>query len=187
MDTYSTLDDTELVRLLTQQDPLALETIYLRYVKRLYNYAHQRIRSKEDCQEILQEVFESLWARNAELMHVTLLEPYLYRMVKYNIIRYYKRSKVRQKFVDYFTAFETDAVDPEEEQHELDTLRSALNGTIKLLPERCQEALHLRLDENLSLDEIAERMQISKVTVKSYMAFAMNLFREHHSLLYKSE
>lgn len=185
MNPYVNHTDPELVSLLLHGNARAFEAIYYRYVKRLTSYARKRIHDREDCFELVQEVFESLWQRHAQLSNVTLLEPYLYRMVKYKIIRYYQHNQVVQKYIDHFKAFETIAEDTESES-ELDTLREIINSTLLELPERCQTAVRLRIDENLSNGDIAERMGIDKSTVKRYITAALSFFREKHQPLYKS-
>ncbi len=185
MNAYHDHTDAALVSLLLDGDEQAFEVVYFRYAKALYRYAHKRIYVKEDCQEIVQEVFESLWERHENISHVTLLEPYLYRMVKYKVIRYFQHSKVKQKFAEHFKIFE-ELIDTSQEEKEIESLRSLLNESLSKLPERCQMAVRLRIDENLSNGAIAERINIDKSTVKRYMTTALSYFREQHLPIYSS-
>jgi RNA polymerase sigma-70 factor (ECF subfamily) len=185
MNLYQNQTDLELVAALLQGEEKAFEAIYFRYVKVLVRYARKRISNKDDCFEIVQEVFESLWSRHSELSNITLLEAYLYRMVKYKIIRYYQHNNVIQKYTDHFKAFET-IIDDGEEEKEIETLREVINTTLAELPERCQVAVRLRIDENLSNGDIAKRMNIDKSTVKRYITAALSYFKEKHPPLYKA-
>lgn len=183
MNAYQNDTDPILIAALVSGDGNAFETIYYRYVKGLTAYARKRITNTEDCHELIQEVFESLWARHAKLGHITALEPYLYRMVKYKVIRYYQHHQVVQRYADHFRAFET-MVEEVESENEIENLRAVIQTTIKELPERCQEALRLRLDENLSNGDIAARMNIDKSTVKRYITTALSYLREKHAPVY---
>lgn len=183
MNVYADHTDEQLVASLVQGDEKAFEAIYFRYVKRLTAYARRRISSIEDCEELIQEVFASLWARHDKLGHVRPLEPYLFRMVKYKVIRYYEHHQVVQKYADHFRAFEM-MVEDVAEENELENLRAVIQTTIEELPERCQEAIRLRLDENLSNGDIAMRMNIDKSTVKRYITTALSYLREKHAPLY---
>ncbi len=89
MTSYLNHSDTELAALLSTGDKDAFESIYRRYGSGLYRYARKNITVKEDCEEIIQEVFESLWARRESLGNVTALGAYLYQIVKYKVIRYF--------------------------------------------------------------------------------------------------
>lgn len=185
MNPYQHHTDTELVTALLGGDEKAFEIIYFRYVKALTRYARSRVSNKEDCFEIIQEVFESLWIKQSSLSHILVLEAYLYRMVKYKVIRYYQHNRVIQKYSDHFKAFEMTVAETEENE-ELVTLRELINTTLTELPERWQVAVRLRIDENLSNGAIAERMNIDKSTVKRYITAALSYFREKHPPLYKS-
>jgi len=67
MTLFQNHDDSELVELLIQGDKKAFETIYKRYASDLYRFARKNIPLKEDCEEMVQEVFESLWIRRENL------------------------------------------------------------------------------------------------------------------------
>lgn len=184
MNSYSNYRDEELIVLLLSGDDKAFEAIYLRYLKALSSYARKRISNKHDCDEIIQDVFESLWQRHSAIAHVTILEAYLYRMVKYKIIRYYQHNQVVQKYADHFKAFALMAEEMHEEK-EVENLRAVINQSMSLLPERCQMAVRLRIDENLSNGDIAKVMNIDKATVKRYITSALQHFRKAHSPIYK--
>jgi len=186
MNPYHDYPDNIIIEMLLSGDDKAFEQIYFRYAKPLYRYALKRISNNEDCEEIIQEIFESLWTRHTGLSHVTNIEAYLYRMVKYKVIRYFQHNKVKEKYAVHFMIFE-ELVEELYQETEIQTLRSLINNSIGKLPERCQMVVRLRIDENLSNSDIAVRMNIDKATVKRYMTTALSYFRERHSLLYSSK
>lgn len=185
MNPYQDHTDTDLISLLIQGDEKAFETIYRRYASELYRYAGKNIPSKEDCEEIIQDVFESLWARHQELHHVTALNAYLYRMVKYKVIRYFQHSKVKKTYADHYRLFEAVYNTQEEGVGDSAAFQEMLEKGLARLPERCQMAIRLRLKENLSNTEIAERMSITKATVENYMVTAVSQLRTIIPKLYK--
>jgi len=176
MNSYQKLNDTELTTLLNTGDKIAFETIYRKYAAGLYRYARKNIGLKEDCEEIIQEVFESLWTRRESLEHVTVLNAYLFRMVKYKVIRYFQHHAVRKKYEEHFKLFEAVYESIREEERDPSVL-AMLEKTIARLPERCQFALKLRLTENLSNSDIARRMNIKKSTVENYFVTALSYLR----------
>jgi len=163
---YCNYSDQELLSFLNFNDDAAFEFIYRKYVKELFRYARRNISTKEDCEEIVQDIFLDIWKRRHNLHHVNSIKAYLISSVKYKIIRYIQHSKVKKKYAEHFKAYELfydfqeTKIDPSE------SLLSRLLDGISGLPLGCQEALKLRLLENLSNDEIAERMKISKKTVE---------------------
>lgn len=169
--------DAELVAALNRGDKKAFEIIYRTYVSPLTRYARKNIYTKEDCEEIIQEIFESLWARHKTL-RIEVLHSYLMKMVRYKIIRYYQHAAIKRKYAEYFILFEAvynqlDHVDAADAS----PVQALIDKSITQLPGRCQAALQLRLKENLSNVEIAKRMNISKKTVENYIVMALNHLR----------
>jgi len=172
MTPYRNKDDAELVSLLGKGDKKAFEIIYRIYASALYRYARRNIDVKADCEEIVQEVFESLWAGHERLTHLGVLGAYLFQKVKYKIIRYFQRDTVWRKYAKHYALFEViyDNADDEEKGPYL--VQAMIGRSIAQLPERCRLAIKLRLSENLSNSDIATRMKIKASTVENYMVVA---------------
>ena len=168
--------DANLVLALNRGDRRAFEVIYHKYVRDLFAYARRNISSKEDCEEIIQDVFESIWARH-ETLKVDTLRFYLLSMVKYKIARYFQHNSVKKKYLDHYRAFEAVYVHLEDHPVDPDLLRKLIDESLFRLPERCQVAFRLRLHENLSNSDIARRMNITKKTVEVYMFQAFKLLK----------
>lgn len=175
--------DMELLPLLINGDEKAFEIIYARYAAKLYRYARKNIQYKEDCEEIVQEIFESLWLRHENLSNVTLLEPYLFRMVKYKVIRYFDHSSVKKKYEQHYKFFESiyDCIDEFEKEPSL--IQLVIEKGLTGLPERISMAMKLRLSENLSNADIAKRMNIKKTVVEKYIGIAKNHLRASYDNL----
>ena len=180
--------DAELVAALNEGDRKVFEFIYRTYAPEIFRHIQRNITLREDCEEILQDVFESLWKRHKDL-RIVLLRPYLFTMAKYKIIRYFQHNKVKKNYARHFMLFEAvfDYLFDEEEQETIDpaTLKSLLDNCLSELPDRCQAAFRLRLTENLSNAEIAQRMNIKKDTVENYMIRALRHLRESYQTIYK--
>jgi len=171
------INDSELLTSLVQGNRNAFDQIYRRYVTELYNYARRNIVSPEDCEEIVQDVFVSLWSRHSTLQ-IENLRFYLIGAVRNKIIRYCQHATVRDKYAEHFQLFES-IYDPFNEQDTSDIVDNTfINKSLRQLPERCQVAFRLRLRENLSYEEIASRMNINTRTVKNYMATAIVHLRD---------
>jgi RNA polymerase sigma-70 factor (ECF subfamily) len=177
--------DQDLIALLNEGDHCAFEAIYKRYATGLFRYARKTISKKEECEEIVQEVFVSLWERR-ESLRILSLKHYLFHAVRYKVIHCVRHSKVRLKFEEHFRLFEMICESADKEELSEDSRLAALLTTLSDLPERCQQAMKLRLLENLSNGQIAERMHISKKTVEVYMLKAFDHLRAHYHSIYNS-
>lgn len=182
---YQEHSDQELIALLSHGDAKAFEVIYKRHVADLFRFARKTISAKEDCEEIIQEVFVSLWERR-ESLRILSLKYYLINAVRYKVIRYIQHHKVKMKYAEHFKLFESMYESVEEEDRSPESIQSKLLNTIADLPERCQIAIKLRLLENLSNGEIAERMNITKKTVEVYMLRAFSHFRSSYNKIYNT-
>jgi RNA polymerase sigma-70 factor (family 1) len=179
MNPYQHHTDMELVQLLNQGKDAAFEIIYRRYVKELYAYVRRRIAAKEDCEEIIHNVFEYLWNRRRDLGHIASLKPYLFSSARFRAISYLRDEAVRKRHEEYFNLFElVYNSSNEEDQRDPEAIKSMIENSLKQLPDRCQEAIKMRMHENLSNDDIATRMNIKKTTVENYMVTALSHFRE---------
>jgi len=170
--------DTDLLHRLRHGEENAFALIYQRYVRDLHRYTTARLGTREDAEEIVQEVFLSLWARHRSLREDLVLKAYLFASVKYMILRHISHRKVKQKYAEYYRLFTLVYDQTPEDQRTPEQLEALLQRGIAQLPERCREAVQLRLLENLSNSEIAARMNIGKTTVENYMVSAVKALRK---------
>lgn len=172
-------DTDELRTGLKNGDRKAFEAIYNNYVEELYRHARRVVPSKEDCEEIIQSVFESLW-RSREKSEIRSLRAYLYKAVGFKVADYLKQKKIHQRYVDHFRLFEAvyDNIEDTEQVSEF------IEGGLKRLPKRLQGIVRLKL-ENLSNDEIAEKTRLTQATVNTYMHQAYTHFRAWYLEFYK--
>lgn len=185
MNLYQNHSDTELIALLVEGDVTAFEAIYRRYAADLYRFARKNISVKEDCEEIVQDVFESIWTRRGELSHIAVLRAYLFQMVKFKTIRYFQHSAVKKRYSDHFLLFEA-FYESNIEVNDTSEVISLIDKGLADLPERCRMAVKLRLTEDLSNGDIAQRMNIQKSTVENYMVTAFGHLRKLYPHLYKA-
>lgn len=132
----------------------------------------------EAAEEMVQDVFVSLWQRRVEL-EITSIKAYLFSSVRYHIIRFVKHEKVKRKYEEHYRLFEAAYENTPEPQRNPELLSQKISALTTQLPERCRQALQLRLMENLSNTEIAHRMHISKRTVETYISQAFDLLRQY--------
>jgi RNA polymerase sigma-19 factor, ECF subfamily len=168
--------DAELVALLNQGDRKAFEIIYRKYVYELLQFARKNIPVQEECEEIVQEVFTSIWARHRELK-IQALRVYLFSMVKFMTVKYFQRQTLRRRYSEHYKLFEALYDDTIQESFDSPSVREKIERSLASLPERCQTAIRLRLNENLSNGDIARRMKVTKKTVANYVVMFTSHFR----------
>ncbi len=175
--------DVELMAFLIEGSEEAFQVIYTRYVGKLYAYAKKNITLKEDCEEIVQEVFVSIWSRRESLTNVATLESYLFRMVKYKVIRYFQHSTVKRKYEEHYKLYEEIYDNIEGFEKEPSLFQNVIDKGLADLPERVGMAMKLRLSENLSNEDIAKKMNIKKIVVEKYIGIAKKHLRTSYDNL----
>ncbi len=176
MSLNETPDDSEIVKHLLDGDRDAFEMIFRRYYRPLYQFIRHQVAVKEDCEEILQDVFTSLWSDREKTL-ITSLKYYLFTTAKHRVIDYFRKAKTRRHFEEEYHLFEIAYTSLPAAERNPEAIRKALEEIISSLPKRCQLAMKLRISENLSHKEIAERMNITTKTVEVYMLAAFDHIR----------
>lgn len=174
----SAYTDAKLLSLVKQGDKEAFDCIYKKYWDILFDQAFKRVKSKEDAEEIVQELFIYLWI-NREKIHVThTLFSYLSTAVKYRVFNHVRRNIVEEKHLSSSLNADPKHIETVEESILYNDLRAAYEKEVKKLPERCREVYTLRREEDLSFKEIAEKLNISVNTVDKQLAKALKKLRE---------
>lgn len=175
---YNGYDHSNLLSLLNSGDQRAFEAIYDCFAERLYRYVYSRIRVKETSEEIVQEIFVSLWVRRESLKISTSLDSYLFGVAKHKILSHIRSEGVRKKYAADFVLFAAERIDnSSEELLELKDLQHTIDERISELPEKCQTAFRMSRMEHEPIQHIAERMNISNRTVENYISQALKHLR----------
>jgi RNA polymerase sigma factor (sigma-70 family) len=173
----STHTDAELVIALNRGDRQAFEIIYRMYVNDLFRYARKNIPMKEECEEMVQDVFVSLWTKR-EHIKIIALKPYLFSMVRYKMIRYFQHEAVRKRYAQHYKIFESLYHEiGDNERPDAEACKELINQKMSVLPERVQVVARMRLNENLTNGEIAERLKITRKTVENYVIIFTSHFK----------
>ncbi|HEY0668864.1 MAG TPA: RNA polymerase sigma-70 factor [Sphingobacteriaceae bacterium] len=176
MSHYSKLTDQDLTGLLVSGDESAFTEIYTRYWRRLFTLAANKIHNLEEAEEIVQDIFISLWSRRQLLTVEKSLHGYLATAVKYRVITKLNRSFHAQKYA--VSLNQEDLLDHSTEQWiEFEELRTRLNKLVSTLPEKCRLVYTLSKEEGHSQKKIATDLKISEKTVEAHLARAMRSLR----------
>jgi RNA polymerase sigma-70 factor (ECF subfamily) len=171
-------DHSKTILLIQSGDQKAFEILYNCFADRLYNFVYSRVRIKEQAEEIVQEIFVSLWNKRADLQITDSIESYLFAAAKYKILTFIRSEHVRKKYAEEFTLFASERYDNSvEESNDLQDLELTLNEKISELPQKCQTAFRMSRMEQEPIPRIAAKMNISTRTVENYISQALKHLR----------
>lgn len=168
--------DNELLALLTTGDESSFEALYQRYWKKMFIIASNRLDYPEDAEEIVQDIFVSLWHRRATLKHDLNLAVYLAVSVKYRVIKALGKQRLQRRYVDSLLG-DIRMDDSTQEWLAFEELQEQLAAYVAQLPEKCQLVFRLSREDGLSQRQIAEKLGISEKTVESHLGKAFKTLR----------
>ncbi|RDC56657.1 RNA polymerase sigma-70 factor [Pedobacter chinensis] len=162
---YSGHSDHELIDLIKVGDEYAFENLYNRYWDRLLYFANQKTGDRVDAENIVQDVFVSLWNRRSELQITSEIAHYLVVSIKYRVIRLFEKQRT-QRLNEEKSLSSFDILDNSTQQYlEFDELKQRLEKLICELPEKSAIIFRLSREDGLSHKEIAGQLDISERAV----------------------
>jgi len=164
---YSELEDKNLMLLVAEGDREAFTCLYHRYFYYLFTLAMRYIKDESEAEDVLQQVFIKLWQMRDSGAIKDNVRGYLFAMTR-NSIMNYVRDKNRLLQRNYRLSQEIG----EEEQDiwvmaDKEDLISEMKKAIEALPPQQKRIANLRC-EGLSNQEIASRLHLSLNTVNSH-------------------
>jgi RNA polymerase sigma-70 factor (ECF subfamily) len=168
----SNFTNEQLLDLIKQGNEEAFKVFYERFWSKLYLLAKNILQSEEDAEEVVHDVFLTLWEKSSAIKIQFTLESYLAAMTKYACLKLLARSKRSAPIIRLDQT--VDLQDHSTEQWlDFDDLRHELEKCITDLPQKCQEIFRYSREKGLSDKEIAEKMNISVNTVRTQIYRAL--------------
>lgn len=171
--------DLEMVALVKQNNRDAFKNIYNKYWRSLYRYGIQLIHCRHDLEDILQDLFVSFWVKRGNLEIKTSLSGYLFKALKYKIINYIEHNLVKK---NYLHSLNSKALNFEDdscllmEAHEMEEWITI--GVNSLSP-KVQQVFKLSRKGNLTIKEIALKLNSSDQTIKNQISKALKDLKSH--------
>ena len=186
MKNFKAYSDEALLKLLRQQELGAFEEIYLRYWRKLYSAAYKRLMLRETAEEIVQDIFTSLWV-NRHTAKIDVLSSYLVTAVKYKVINHLEREMSRRLYAEAQMRSELTLDNSTEETVLLNELNTALEREIQKLPPKRKQIFKMSREDHLSIKEVASHLGISEKTAENQLGKALKVLKlnlKHFNLFF---
>lgn len=161
---FITYDDHKLWNKLKKGDEKSFSLLFEKYYGDLINYGNSFSPFAEKVQDCVQDVFADIWLYRESLQEPNVVKAYLLSSVRKRIARLYERDHIFRKItttdsIEYLFDFsvEHELIDDESTAESVLYLNKLLND----LPARQKEALFLRYNQGLSVDQIAEMLEVN--------------------------
>lgn len=181
MKTLRALNDKELVELYTKGNNSAFDILLKRYEDKVFSYLLYSVKNQELAEDLFQDIFVKIVVRlkNGQYAENDKFSSWMMRIVHNHLIDYYRTSPTEriisndESEVDLFNNPHI-AVNENREQEMIDqqTLQE-VKSLIALLPDPQREVLLMRVYDELSFKEIAQKTNCSINTALGRMRYAI--------------
>ena len=162
--------DERLIALLRRGNTGAFEVLVSRYESRLLAFCRHLLGSREDAEDVLQEVMTAAFNAIVADERPINVRPWLYRIARNRSLNHLRRTQAIAVDTMDFQLSEHGATTADK-VHEREAFR-LLVGDIHDLPETQKTALVLREMDAMSYEQIAEAMETTVSSVKSLLVRA---------------
>ena len=173
------LTDANLLNAIARQDEQALASLYDRYRRILFGLLMRILRSREEAEDVLQEVFLQVW-RQAPDFDARRGRPFtwLVTLARSRAIDRLRQLGSRQRLASSATEFAGEGISDAAENTFRSEQRELVAAAMTELSEDQRRTLTLAYFEGLTQAEIAERLRSPLGTVKTRMRSGMIKLRE---------
>ncbi len=173
METNKDNNELLLIDRLKNGDTKAFDTLFSIYGPRLYAFTNGYLKSRFDSEEVVQEVFLTIWRKRKDIDLSLSFKSYLFKITYHHILEAFnkvrKRDAFKQEMMEQAVPFTNDM----EERLDYQMLLDKVDGIIKTLPARQQEIIIMRKKEGIAVKEIARQLDISPKTVENHLSEAL--------------
>lgn len=173
------LSDAELVERIRDGDERAFESVFRRDFDLLLRIANAIVHAPDVAEEIVCDVFATLYRRRMTLVIATTLEAYLVRAVRYralSVVRGDRRQAARYaRLVDEDDVVVRTGVSPDPEQVVIETEErsvraNALRDAVESLTPDARTLVTLRWERGMAIAAIADALGVSEPAVRMKMS-----------------
>lgn len=172
-------NESELLRRVAAGDQLAYKILFDRYWDQMFANALHFTKQPELAKDLTQEIFLKLWLMRHKLAEVQRFEAFLFTVARNVIVDELRRLHTSGQYDEFFDAYFEQVHQPATISAEFRELESTLLEAINRLPRQMQTAFKLSRFEGLTHEQVARRMNISRITSQNYIARAIVSIKKH--------
>jgi len=167
--------DAALVERYLAGDTTAFDEIMIRYERQIYRVCYRFVENRDDAMDLAQEVFIKAFEHLSTFRRESSLKTWLYRIAMNHCINHVKKHSQEFVEVSEYTGSIQASTQVQLEDREQ---REHFRRMVKRLPPKQKAILELRINEQLSYEEIAKMSGRSVSTIKASVFFALEKLRK---------
>jgi len=171
------IKDIDLIDALKKGDAKAYTFLVNQYHHKLCVYAFSLTKDHDLSEDIVQNVFLSIWKKKSDLKDELVIKSYLYKSVYNEFIDQYRKEKhllsLEKKHYDVLSEITED-----EGENGMERLIKLVKKEIENLPPKCKQTFILSRQDGLTNIEIAEFLNVSIKSVEAHITKAFSILRK---------
>jgi RNA polymerase sigma-70 factor (family 1) len=170
-------DIKTLLNHLSKNDEDAFREIFVLFSDQVYSFSFKLTRDRITAEEMVQEVFLKIWIKRSTLNEIENLSSYLFIITKNLVLNVLKRKAFEERAKAIFIV-EAEKVRCDTEEKVIhDDYERILNKTVSQLPPQQKLIYAMCHHEGLQYQEVAQKLKISRLTVKTHMHQALKTIK----------
>lgn len=168
-------EKSSFIKGINEQHPTAYHQLYNEYYKALVLYAINFLSSQQAAEDIVQDLFATMWEKKMRFLSLPSFRTYLYNSIRNASLNYLKHQNVESLYLERLASTYREITEEEDTNEE--EIYRLLFRAIDNLPTRCREIFLLHMDGKKN-EEIATALGISIETVKTQKKRAIQSIKE---------
>jgi RNA polymerase sigma-70 factor (family 1) len=165
------------VTLLKVGDAKAFDRLFGCYSKRLYYFALGYLKSKEEAEEVVQDVFYKIWLNRESLNPQLSFKAYIFKIAYRRINELFRKVAQEQDYRHEIISTSFDFDNNLDERTDYHSLLQLVEKIVNNLPPRQKEIFTKRKRDGLSVKEVAELLGIAPKTVENHLNEALKTIK----------
>jgi len=178
--------EQQAIEALKQGDESAFNSLYHQYFLKLYSIAYNGTKCPDLAQEIVQEIFVSLWMNRKTLLITRSIQAYLIGAVRNKVFDHLDKQIVRDRHKRFVMQVSNGSANSTQDAVDYEDLNAAIAREIQALPDTTRGVFLLSRFDGSKNSEIAKQYSISVKAVEYHLTKALKHLRLHLKHLYFS-
>ena len=163
----------------------AFRTLFSGYYKQLFNYIYSFIKSKQIAEELVMDVFLKIWLGRDIIPQIEKFDAFLFRVAHNKSIDFLRSAAKDPKFQDLLWDQIQLANDVQADSSILlQEYEAKLRKAVSLLSPQRKKVYQLSREQDMTHDQIAVQLKLSKNTVNNHIVDAQIFIRTYLSKNY---
>ena len=167
--------DIQLVERYLSGDMTAFDELMIRYERQIYRVCYRFVNNRDDAMDLAQEVFIKAFEHLSSFRRESSMKTWLYRIAMNHCINHVKKNarefvEISETIGSTSSSIQSELEDREQREH--------FRVLVKRLPPKQKAILEMRINEQLSYEEIAAMSGRSISTIKASVFFALEKLRK---------